>query len=475
MFKKLPLILLPILAAIVAYFPSLQYGFSQDDFINLYSSHASNIGEFLNFFNPYARFPDIFIYRPLSTQVWYFLNSLFGPPVGEAGLNPLLHHLEALILHIANAILIYIACGILFKRKILALLTATLYALSAVHFISLYYISTFQELAKTFFMLLGVVSFSKKPIITVVSFILGLLSKENVLVFPFFLIVFEIFRRKEENWILVLKETLRKSWVLYLICLIYLFVRWSGIQDTLSQGGYSYSSSIMNILQNLKWYILWTFGLPEILSTYPNIKIEGWMQFVRDFGLSIAIVVPFVGLVLVTLLSLRKFSVDLKSVLFLILLWLVPLLPVLALDGHKYPQYLGLSMLPALSAFLILLISSKFKDVLLVFGLVLFATLQLVSLELTRETHWTTHRSEVAAYYVNSLKKEYPNMEDGTTIIFSGDYGSLGALSVDLAKDYGMKVVFKDKVKDVRYLNSDTADEVGRLVNKSIIKKVDFF
>ena len=206
MFKQFsPLLILPALAAILAFGLSLQYSFFQDDFINFSASKVSNPTDFLNFFNPYTRFPDLFFFRPLSTQFWYFINhSLFG-------VNALPFHIEALILHIANSYLIYIATMMLFRKKNLALISSTLYALSAVHFISLYYISTFQELAKTFFMLLGVITFTKFKLWSYASFILALLSKESAIIFPLYLVVFETFRRREENWLAVVKETLMKS------------------------------------------------------------------------------------------------------------------------------------------------------------------------------------------------------------------------------------------------------------------------
>ena len=464
MFKKSSLIyFLPALCAILAYFPSLQYGFAQDDFINLYISQASNLSQFLNFFNPNATFPDLFFFRPLTTQVWFFLNQLLF------GLNAIPFHIEALILHIGTSYLFFIAVKILWQKKNIALLSSILYSLSAVHFLSLYYISTFQELGKTFFMLLCVIFFARKLyLISALIFIGALLSKEGSIILPVFLMSFELFRRREENLKLVFKETLVKSLPLWLILIGYLILRWVGLGGIFSEGGYSISFSIFNILQNLKWYIIWSFGLPEIISTYPNLSTDSLLYFVRDFRLALPIVISFM-VFLGSILMSGKPNFSLKTVLLLSLLFLIPILPTLPLYQHKYPQYLGLSAVAVLPLIPMILTDKK----LVMVGLSAFVILQFLSIELTRQTHWSTHRAQVTKYYYDNFSKE--DIKEGTTVIFSGTYQELGELSVDLAKDYALKNWFPGKINEVRYLESGVAEEVAETINNKIVKKVEVF
>lgn len=455
---------LPALAAILAYLPSLQYGFAQDDFINLYISRASNFGQFLNFFNPFAHFPELFFFRPLTTQVWYFLNqSLFG-------LNPLPFHIEVLALHIANAYLVFIAVKMLWAKKQIALISSILYALSATHFISLYYISTFQELGKTFFMLASVIFFAKNfRLASVLTFIGALLSKESAMILPLFLICFELLRRVEEPWKKVLTETLKKSYVFWVILIVYLGFRLIGFQEIVQNGGYSTNFGFSNILQNLKWYIIWPFGLPEILSTYPNLRVSSMMQFIGDFSLGLPILASFLVFIISAVWGFWLERISKKIIFLGVLIFLVPLLPVLVLNQHKYPQYLDLSLL----GFLPLVF--RFKKPLLVVCLVSFVILQILSIELTRQTHWSTKRPEVAKFYYDQFKKDYLGVKEGTTIIFSGTYQALSELSVDLARDYALKVWFPGKIKEVRYLESSTTDYVARTINNVIVKKVEIF
>src|SRR5690242_2019432 len=106
--------------------------FSQDDFIFLYWSKANNLKEFLNFFNPFTHPKDIFFYRPLSTQLYYFLNQKFF------GLNPLPFQVEAFLFHFLNSFLFYLITLKLWRNKKVAVLSGFLYAISAIHFLSLF-------------------------------------------------------------------------------------------------------------------------------------------------------------------------------------------------------------------------------------------------------------------------------------------------------------------------------------------------
>src|SRR3990167_4394159 len=86
------LIVLTIFGTLV-YLPSIKYGFSQDDFIHIAASRVSSFAGAIGFFNPLAKFPDIFFYRPLSTQLYFFTNDkLFN-------LSTFVLHSQGLLFH----------------------------------------------------------------------------------------------------------------------------------------------------------------------------------------------------------------------------------------------------------------------------------------------------------------------------------------------------------------------------------------
>lgn len=472
MFKLKSLIyFLPGLASLI-YLPSLKYGFSQDDFIHLYSSRAESIGQFLNFFNPSANYPDIYFFRPLTTQVYFFFNqTLFG-------LNPVLFHIETLTVHIVNTYLFYYLVKLIWKKQI-ALLSSIFYAFLSVHFISLYYISSFQELGRTFFILLSIIFFvkyiksgaRKLYLASIFAFAGALLSKETSVIFPGLLICFELLRARGEKLSQIFRDTFKNELVYFAVLFIYLALRISGFHQIFNDGSYNSTFSLAIILQNLKWYLIWSFGLPEIISTYSSISVGSLMQFIKDFPQSLWILTSFLIFLVSILLALFGKKIVIKStILISLVFFMIPLLPVLFLQGHRYPQYLDLSMIVFLPFLSNLLLEAKFKKVILPLGILSFCLLQFVSLQISENTHWTTHRAKVAKSYYEQLSIDSFRM-DNATIIFLGTFQALDEVSVALAKNYALKVWYP-KVNNVLYLN----DENGtKGVNNAIIKKVEIF
>ncbi len=461
------LVVLPVLFYGSSLFPkeksfALYYSFAQDDFIHLNASKASNILEFLNFFNPFYQFPDIFFYRPLPTQVHFFINSqIFG-------LNPLPFHVESLIFHLLNTWLFYLIVKKLWKDRTIAFISTLFYGVSAAHFLSLFYISAFQQVARTFYLLLSIFLWIKffevrKTILYIlglVSFIAALLSKESSIVLPPFLLLVD-FLLEGRN---VLKERIKYLLPYFAIAGIYLLIRLSGFQTIFGKGEYDVSFSLFNILQNLKWYILWSFGLPEILSTYPSLGLNSLIQFTRDFS-SGGVIILFFGVFIFLVISsvARNLKMNLKisqltfrdyrnrAFLYSILIFFISLIPVLFLREHKYPQYLDLAFLGVLPIFAWIILNAKWK----VLGytiILVFIALQYFSIQLSEQTHWTTKRSVVADYYQKSFKEKYPNIAENSRIFLVGSSEQAREVSHALAGKYAFLVWYPGKISEVKYL-----------------------
>lgn len=451
------LIIIPILA-ILAYLSSLKYYFSQDDFIHLSASKISSFPEFLNFFNPFYQFPDMFFYRPLSTQAYFFINqSLFG-------LNPLPFRIEAIIIHAINSWLFYLIIKHVWKNQKVALLSGIFYGVSAVHFLSIFYISGFQEVIRAFFIFLSILFFFKfkdtqKPqafIGSMLCFIAALLCKENSLVLPALLPILEIMRKNSS-----LKETFRDNIKLVIpflvISVAYLVFRIISIQTVFEKGGYNASFSILDISQNLKWYLLWSFGLPEVLSTYPSLKPDSLIQFGKDlrFGNLVLILASIFTLIVLFLSVTCRFSKKLLT--FSALIFLVSISPALILQGHRYPYYLNVSLLGFLPILSLILNQKGFKNILATAGIIIFIALQFFSLALSEDSHWTTHRSEVAEFYNQNFTKDYPTLPENSTVIFVGEGNIPKELSVTLAYHYSLSLWYPGKIKEVKYLTPNEA------------------
>lgn len=443
-----------IIPGLVVYFSSLKYGFSQDDFIFLYISKVNNLMEFLNFFNPLAKFPDLFFYRPLTTQVYFSLNqNLFG-------LNPLPFRIEALILHLINAVLFYFVVKKVWKDEKVALLSSGLYSLSAVHFLSLFYIAAFQQIGATFFVLLSTLAFfayrdGKKKgyyLLSLAAFVGALFSKETSLILPLLLLFLEFLRREKEKIILVSKDTFRKLVPYFLIIPGYLILRWVGFQSTFGEGSYNFDFSLSAIFQNIKWYILWVFGLPEVLSSYPSLKPQSLILFSQDFVLGKYILVLFFIVAGCMILLFKGSQLSAKSILLSCSIFFSSIISVLFLKDHRYPHYLDLPLLAVIPLIVIVFTkTTSFYKYVGMGGLLAFILLQIFSLKLSETYHWTTHRAKVAENYRGSFLKQYPNITEGSTIIFVGSQKATRELSFALAQKYALMVWYPGKTKEVWY------------------------
>ncbi len=127
--------------------------FLGDDWFHLNITQISNWQEFLNFFNPLANPQQAAFYRPIPTQLFFFLvQSLFG-------LKPFYYHLPIYLLYIASIYLFNRLLIILNFSQRSRYISTFIFGLSATHFTRLYFISANNEVFMLFFVLLYLILF----------------------------------------------------------------------------------------------------------------------------------------------------------------------------------------------------------------------------------------------------------------------------------------------------------------------------
>lgn len=105
-------------------------------------------------------------------------------------LNPLGFHLTNLVLHVVNAVLVYLLLSALFKNGA-SFIAALLFAVHPVHTQAVSYISGRADLLMAFFFLLSCIAFMRSSvIISLILYGFALLSKENAIILPAALILF---------------------------------------------------------------------------------------------------------------------------------------------------------------------------------------------------------------------------------------------------------------------------------------------
>jgi tetratricopeptide (TPR) repeat protein len=161
-----------------------------------------------------------YIPKIFTTNVWAFmdkqaLTNYYRPMMHLAymldyhlfGLKPFGFHLTNILFHILSTIMVYFLTVELFKDKSFGLLAGLLFALHPIHTEAVIWIAALPELLVTFFYLLSLYLYLKaetaatlsKKIhlaISLLCFLLALLSKEMALTLPLILIVYEHIYRK---------------------------------------------------------------------------------------------------------------------------------------------------------------------------------------------------------------------------------------------------------------------------------------
>jgi hypothetical protein len=420
-FRKYIFLLLTFVISFVIFYPSLYVFFTNDDFFFLNISRTNSIPGFLNFFN-IIKGPDGFgMYRPLTTQVFYFISrELFN-------LNPLPLHILSFIVFFGIVYLVYrivleLLSGHLTIQQAnnIALISAFLYAVSATHFGQLYYLAAFQELGMTFFVLLSCLSFIKgRNILSLIYFILALLSKETAVVTPLLITLIYFFQRFQKTKVLNLKKYLIFL-IPFIICLLaYLFIRirWYGFA---SGDSYIWDFSIKKLVNTLFWYLVWALNIPESLVDFvgPGLKVNSTL-FVNWGVQIIPIMISFLvqGILLVVVLIEVLLKRSKKEMLerdwvsvFCIGWFLIGILPVAFLPQHKFSFYLTLPLIGLTFRIAYLLITSKVNKILIGLFLLVWTITSVLTLKFTYQTNWISQSELVAKRAHSYFDKNKQNL-----------------------------------------------------------------
>jgi hypothetical protein len=341
-----------LLVTLVMFFPSLFTFYTNDDFFHLRLANVSSLGAFINFFNLLKSPEGWGLYRPLTTQVFYFL------AVKLFNLNPIPLHIISFITLFVIIYLVGELTILLTGNRKVALLAAFLYATSATHFGHLYFLGTYQELGMALFFTVAILTYFKnKKVLALVFFILALMSKETALVLPFILVLIQWFLKKKFNYF----------WLPYFVIGgVYLFLRFR-YYGFASGDSYVWNFAPLKAVNTLGWYGLWSFNIPETVVDFigpglhlnPNL-LKYWAKEI------IPIVILFVVQMLIVFGSIVRSAK--KLIIFSFFWFVITLGPVLFLPIHKFTYYLTLPLIGVVIVIANIFISAKiYKSVMVLF------------------------------------------------------------------------------------------------------------
>lgn len=383
------------------------------------------------------------------------------------GLRPFFFHLVSFFFFLGNLFLIFKIIEKLTKNKNLGFMAAFLYAINASNLGSLSYISVFEEIGMTFFFFLSFWFYLQGRRLAVSAFILALLSRENAMVLPIILLIYEFVLGKRE-W----KKTLPFWLVLATYALLRLVV---GLPDV---SVYQPIFALNKILNGYFWYFLWGIGLPEMLVDFigPGFKINpnlfNWYQTEM-----IIILGAFLLFLVLTVVAISKLSKkNYKKEIFLAVWFLVTLLPVIFWPWHKFSYYLTVPLL-GLVGFLVLLFK-RLPKVLFFLAVLAMVIISLTTIFLSWKTYWVVNRAKISKNLVSDLKNKYPELPKGASLYFQNDpdypkifgFGNSSTQAYyALSGENGPQVIYNDFSLQVYYEDLEKppeGEEVFSLVAK---------
>ena len=408
--KKLFLI---FITSLVIFFPSFFVFYTNDDFFFLKISQAGNIPDFINFFN-ILKGPDGFgVYRPLTTQVFYYIGEkLFGT-------NPFYLHTISFLFFFGVIYLVYRLIKEIGGGEKTALIAAFLYAVSATHFGHLYYLATFQELGMSFFVLLSCLSFlrNKKPL-SFIFFVLALMSKETAVITPFLLGITYFYQRFQEKSRVDFKKLTISLLPYFLVLIFYFGIRLYSYGFAVGDS-YIWDFSAKKFANTVFWYILWSFNIPETLVDFigPGLRVNPnlskyWAREIFPILTLFLVQMAGVAFVIAKYMFENGKNIILKKDPALVFSWLwflITLLPVVFLPIHKFTFYLTLPLIGIVFRIGYLFERSKVNNIFITAFLGVWTTLSILTVNHSVKTSWITqgeNLSKKALQYFQDKKAE---------------------------------------------------------------------
>lgn len=297
-YKKSFLIFLPLfIISMLPYFSTFWNIFSNDDWLLIYYYKDFPI------FPPFKFFTNevVWFYRPLQ-------NLLLGLLYHTSALNPLYYNLLDFFIFFLSSILWFNFILRFFKTPAIALLSITFFLFNWEYCEVIFWKSNLGTLLSWLGLILSLQFFysylttDKKiyNILTTLSFIFALLSKESSVIIPFILFLIFLYLENENSIFKLNKNILLKGFkkcsIHFLILVIYLLLHHYWVKDirTVSVKLYKFSSPLLvlkNFLFALNHCIFFFADSPFIRELNPIWK------FLRDKFLILPIIIFIYGLI----------------------------------------------------------------------------------------------------------------------------------------------------------------------------------
>ncbi|UCD58786.1 MAG: hypothetical protein JSV16_06680 [Candidatus Hydrogenedentota bacterium] len=417
------------------YGPSLDFYFFYDDFVTLDGSRLTSVSDIITSFSPIHFGADptdrVPFYRPLSTYVY------FGVMQVLVGAEPFYFRLVNLGLLGAVSFMVYILIFTLREDRLAGFFGAVLFALNTAHALTQLWISCVPELISTLFATLSLYTYilwvrkHRRVYLTisVLSFLLGLLSKEIAIAVPGLALLFEMLygRPEDRKDLLLLLKRLSLYVIIgsaYLIFRLYYF-------EIPESGPYRLSVGLF-VLKNFARYFFW--AIDSYLIGFLNVSSMDHLVLVNVFQETDwwLIWLKFLVIVSIVFYFSRRNSWKLKNELLFSMGWFVlGLFAVLFAPGRLYHYYL---LFPGVGLMLLIggvvsrtaAMLARRSTILATAACVVYlgAVLAHSTAEIRKEQAPLRGVTLSMRNIEKQLRHKIPNPPDNSGFVFSGNYGA---------------------------------------------------
>ncbi len=388
-------------------------------------------------------------YHPLTTLSWAIEYNLFG-------LNPKPYHIDNLILHLLNIILVFQLIFMLTKRNETSIIAALLFAVHPMHVESVTWLSERKDVLYAFFYLCSVISYilfiskNKKAgfyVLSLVFYLLSAFSKSAAITLPIVLLIIDYYYSR-----LNIKTAIEKA-PFFAISIIF------GVVAMIAQRSVGAVNQLydFNLVDKVFmffysiWYYFASFFAPynfAIIHYYPH-KVNGLLP-------AIYYISPLLILALVLIISLKLKFVDMKfkkDLIFglsfflvglLLIVQFIPLGPAIVSERYSYIPYIGLGLI--IGQLYCKFADKKAVNSIFAFRFLLFAFVIFFSISTySRNKVW---KNSLTLF--NDLANKYPDSDMGN---YSAGYANVKFGMYEDAMKYFDKAISIDPKYTLAYVN----------------------
>lgn len=389
---------------------NLEVFFAQDDFILINKfSQNSLLVDLKNIFS----FSDTH-FRPIDNFYFFVLGNVFDK-------NYTHYHLVSLLVHTLAGFFVFVLTYRIFQKTIPSLVSAFFYLVNSSHFVSLYWISgNAVELGFVLFCVSFLFWMSKRFFLSLTFFVLSILASEAFLLSTVVYISYEFLMNnhlKNKSWMLRLTVL-----TLFIGVIRFIYLTPKHIYET-----YSIEFSL-RLFSSTKYYLLRTTGFSEMSG---------------DLIVTIVLLL-FYGVVIKRLID---SELEVRKIVFFIIILTVGLFPFVLLPYHLSPHYMNLSIF-GLSLILALVFDKKSKVNYIL--LTLFLLISIINVNRLENNHWVVIKSRIAEAYIKQIESTVASTPEGSTLIFNDNLIS-SSLDAYVALGGGKAINFWFKDKNFKY------------------------